>query len=425
MTIASTRRYARLLDLLRIVARRFHEDRCMQIASSLTYTSLLALVPMLTIALTVISAFPVFGQLTGALQEFVLENLVPTSADVIATYAQQFTTNAAKLTAVGIGFLAVTSIMLLVTIDRAFNDIWRVRRSRPIVQRIFVYWTLITIGPVLIGASLTLTSWVVGQTVGFVRVLPGAGVVVLTIAPILLTSTALALLYAAMPNRRISLKDAAIGGLLAGIVFEIVKRGFAFYVTAFPTYTLVYGAFATVPVFLLWVYVSWLIVVFAAVVVASLPEWREGAGQHRPVPGSDFFDALQILKMLWRAHTDGSSVKLAHIVKAVSVRIERVEAILEAMTAVGWISRTVPPGWVLHRDASTITVEDVFRLFVFQIDARVSGRHADPALENLLDDLAASTADKLTVPLTQLFETAERREITPGPRPISPAAAAS
>jgi membrane protein len=123
-------RAIRMLDLARIVARRFNEDRCMQIASSLTYTSLLSVVPMVTVALTVIAAFPVFSQLAAALQIFILQNLVPASAGVIATYTEQFSTNAAKLTAVGIVFLVVTSIMLLLTIDRAFNDIWRVKRPR-------------------------------------------------------------------------------------------------------------------------------------------------------------------------------------------------------------------------------------------------------------------------------------------------------
>ncbi|MDB5902041.1 MAG: rane protein, partial [Betaproteobacteria bacterium] len=247
----------------------------MQIASSLTFTSLLSIVPMVTVAVTVIAAFPVFGDLTAALQTFILQNMMPASAESIATYTQQFSTNAGKLTAVGIAFLVVTSIMLLLTIDRAFNDIWRVKRSRPVVQRVLVYWTLITIGPVLIGASLTLTSWLVGQAVGLVRGLPGASVALLSVVPVALTSVALALLYIAMPNRRIATRDAVIGGLIGGIAFELMKRGFALYVSYFPTYTLVYGAFATVPVFLLWIYLSWLVVIFGAVVVAALPEWRE------------------------------------------------------------------------------------------------------------------------------------------------------
>ena len=380
----------------------------MQIASSLTFTSLLAIVPMVTIAVTVIAAFPVFGEVTAALQAFILQNLVPASAESVASYTQQFSTNAAKLTAVGIGFLVVTSIMLLLTIDRAFNDIWRVKRARPVVQRIFVYWTLITIGPVLIGASLTLTSWLVGQAVGFVRGLPGAGVVLLSTVPIVLTSIALALLYVAMPNRRIALRDAIIGGVIGGVAFELMKRGFALYVSYFPTYTLVYGAFATVPVFLLWVYLSWLVVIFGAVIVAALPEWREAAGQRHPVPGSDFFDALQILKILWRAHHTGAPVTLSELLGAATVRIENVERILDTMVAAGWVRRTVPNGWVLHRDASTITVEDVFGVFVFRAEAHRPGREADPALEALVVEMGQRMSESTRMPLSTLFVAAER-----------------
>ncbi|MGZ5228780.1 MAG: YihY family inner membrane protein [Burkholderiales bacterium] len=394
-------------DLVRIVMRRFNEDRCMQIASSLTYTSLLSIVPMVTVALTVIAAFPAFGEVTAALQTFILQNLVPASADVIASYTQQFSTNAAKLTAVGIAFLVLTSIMLLLTIDRAFNDIWRVKRPRPVVQRVFVYWTLITVGPVLIGASLTLTSWLVGQAVGFVRGVPGAGVVLLSIVPVVLTSLAFSLLYIAMPNRRIALRDAVLGGVLAGVAFEVMKRSFAFYVAQFPTYTLVYGAFATLPVFLLWIYLSWLVVIFGAVVVASLPEWREAAGQRQPVPGSDFFDALHILKIVWQAHQTGQAVTLSELLQATTLRIENVESILETMVGSGWVRRTLPNGWVLHRDAATIKVEDVFRLFVFRGDAHLPGREADADLEAAIHEMGTRMGETMRVSLSTLFRSAE------------------
>lgn len=403
--------------------RRFYEeDRCMQIASSLTFTTLLSIVPIVTIALTVIAAFPVFGSVTAALQTFILEYMVPDSLEVIATYTQQFTKNAAKLTAVGIGFLVVTSIMMLLTIDRAFNDIWRVKRPRGIVQRVFVYWTLITIGPILIGASLSLTSWLVGQAVGLVKGLPGAGVALLTIVPIILTSTALCLLYMAMPNRRIRLRDAVVGGLLGGIVFEAMKRSFAFYIAQFPNYTLVYGAFAAVPIFLLWIYVSWLVVIFGAVVVAALPEWRDGAGQSAPAPGSDFFDALQILKILWRAHQKGEVVRLPEVLAAATVRIEQVEGILDTMIGAGWVSRTLPTGWVMHRDPVTITVEDVYRLFVFRGDAHRPARGADAELETLVHELGARVSDGMRLSIDSLFQAADKSETLSAtvPRNVQP-----
>jgi membrane protein len=403
----------RLVDLARIVTRRFYDDRSMQIASSLTFTSLLSIIPIVTVALTVITAFPVFGEMISALQIFLLDNMVPASADVIASYTQQFTRNAAKLTAVGIFFLFVTSIMLLLTIDRAFNDIWRVKKPRSIVQRVFVYWTLLTIGPVLIGASLSLTSWLVGQAVGLVRGLPGAGVVLLSIVPVLLTSIAFSMLYIAMPNRRIQVRDAVIGGLLAGIAFEIMKRGFALYVANFPTYTLVYGAFATLPIFLLWIYLSWLVVISGAVVVASLPEWRDGAAQAKPVPGSDFFDALQILRILWQAHHNGAVLTMTELLAATSVRIEQVENILDTMVGSGWLSRTQPAGWVLHRDPTSISVQDVYGLFVFRGEAHRPARGADPELETQIHELAARIGEHMRMTLDALFRAGDDDEVLP------------
>lgn len=414
----------RLFGLGRIVMRRFYDDDCMQIASSLTFTTLLSIVPIVTVALTVITAFPVFGEMTAALQVFLLNNMMPSSADVIVSYTQQFTQNAAKLTAVGIAFLFVTSVMLLLTIDRAFNDIWRVKRSRSIVSRVFVYWTLITVGPVLVGASLSITSWLVGHAVGLVRGVPGVSVVLLSIVPVVLTSIALSLLYAAMPNRRILLRDAAVGGLLGGVAFEIMKRGFGFYIAQFPTYTLVYGAFATVPIFLLWIYTSWLVVIFGAVVVAALPEWRAGAGQARSVPGSDFFDALQILKILWRAHGTGQVVLLPELLGAATVRIEQVESILETMVGAGWVSRTSPSGWVLHRDPTGITVEDVYRLFVFQGEAHRPARDADPELNTQIHELAARMSENTRMTLDALFRSPEVGAALPETRPQVQAAQA-
>jgi membrane protein len=186
-----------------------------------------------------------------------------------------------------------------------------------------------------------------------------------------------------------------------------MKRSFAFYVAQFPTYTLVYGAFATLPVFLLWIYLSWLVVIFGAVIVAALPEWRAVAGQRRPAPGSDFFDALQLLKILWYAHQTGQPVTLSELLAAVTVRIESVEGILDTMVSAGWVRRTLPNGWVLHRDATTITVEDVFQMFVFRGDAHLPGREADAELERLVHEIGARIGQSVRVSLAALFLAAE------------------
>jgi membrane protein len=375
----------------------------MQIASSLTFTTLLALVPLATVALTLISAFPVFRDLSEALQAFVADNLLPDSADLIGSYTEQFTANAAKLTAVGLVFLAATAVMLMVTIEHAFNQIWRVTRPRPWMVRVIIYWTLLTVGPVLIGASLSLTSWLVSLSLGLVRDIPGAGVTLLKTVPVVFTSAAFALLYLALPNRRIRVRDAVIGGVLAGLVFEAGKRGFAWYVSQFPTYKLVYGAFASVPIFLLWIYISWLIVILGAVVVAVLPDWRARARRGALPPGADFVDALRILRVLWEAHGRGDAVRLTTLHAAVRTGVDRIEALLASMEAASWARRVLPDGWMLSRDPGTITLAQVYRRFVCRVDELAPACAGDAALEGVLREVSAGLAGRMEIPLEELF----------------------
>ena len=395
---------SRLAELVRVVARRFQEDHGLQTASSLTFTTLLSLVPIITVALTLISAFPVFHGMSGVIQNWVFDNMVPESADLIEKYADQFIDNAEKLTAVGIVFLAVTSIMLLMTIDDAFNDIWRVRRARPMLQRVLIYWALITVGPLLIGGSLSLSSWLMSASAGWTKDIPYASVTLIKFSAIALTCIALALLYYAMPNRPVKIRDAITGGVLAGVVFELTKHGFGFYITQFPTYKLVYGAFAAVPVFLMWLYISWLVVLLGAVAVAALPEWRQQSVQGRLAPGSNFVYALQVLKVLWQAQQRGDVVTVPGLHSALHMRYERIETILETMQRALWVNRAVPVGWVLHRNPATIAVADVYKLFVFDPELPVPGPDEQPELVSLARAFGNRIGDGVEMSLANLFE---------------------
>ena len=407
---------APLTDLVRIFARRFVEDRCMQIASSLTFTTLLALVPIITVALTVVSAFPVFGSWIQHLQRFLMNNIVPESVSSITTYAAQFSENATQLTAVGIAFVVLTALMLMMTIDTAFNHIWRASRPRNLLQRILVYWMVLTVGPLFVGASLSLTSYMIRLSLGLIDNPPGLGLLMFRFTSLALTAVALALLYWTVPNRRVLKRDALVGGLAAGVCLEALRQGFSFYIAHFASYELVYGAFAAVPVFLLWIYLSWLIVIGGAVLAALLPEWRERAGQSEPMPGSDFFDALQVLKVLWRAHRSGAVVSLSSLHPAVKVRIDHLEKILTMLCGAGWVARSGADGWLLSRDAAAIKVEDIYHLFVFNTDAHVPARHASAELDSLVYDISARIGSHLQMSLAQLFDQTE-----PGVEPGTPA----
>jgi membrane protein len=275
-----TRTWRHLVAFALEVPRRLFEDRLTQSAGSLTYTTLLASVPLVTVALSLATAFPVFETAMAALQEYVIENFLPDAGlGVLADQIDEFTARAGSLTAIGLGILGVTAVMLMLTIDDTLNRIFRVERKRPLVQRITMYWAVLSLGPLLIGLGLSMTSALVVNSFGMLN-LDRAAEYVLRGLPFLLTWAALASLYILVPNRRVAVTDALLGGFLAGIVFELAKRGFAVYVSHFPTYTLIYGAFATLLIFLVWLYVSWLIVLAGATFTAMLTEKSQILERH-------------------------------------------------------------------------------------------------------------------------------------------------
>jgi membrane protein len=256
---------------LRAFARRVDEDRCFDVAGSLTYSTLLALVPIVTVALSVAAAFPMFTEWTGRIDRLMVENLLPPSLGaVVSAYLAEFAAKAAQLRAIGLAFLFVAAGMLVMTIGDALHRTFRVGRPRPLLRRLLIYAGVVILGPLLVGASLTMTSYLVGIALGWTRGGPFGGEVLLRIVPVLLGTVALTLLYVAVPNRSVRLREAAIGGFLASAAFEVMKRGFAFYVAKFPTYNLVYGAFAVIPLFLLWLYLSWAVVMLGATLTAFL-----------------------------------------------------------------------------------------------------------------------------------------------------------
>jgi membrane protein len=261
----------RLLEFFLALARRLREDRGFETAGSLTFTTLLALVPLVAVALAIASPYPAFARAVDAVGRYASGHLLPEGGAAVTRQIAAFAEKAGELTRVGVAFVVVTALMLMHTVEEALNRIFRVQGRRPMLRRLVVYWAMLTFGPALIGAGLWMTSYLVVNSFGLLD-LDEQGKAALRLLPFVFTCAALTLLYLLVPYRRVAWRHAGAGGIVAGVIFEFAKRGFGLYVANFPTYALIYGAFAIIPLFLLWMYVSWVVVLFGATLVAALQE---------------------------------------------------------------------------------------------------------------------------------------------------------
>ena len=250
-----------------IVGKRFFHEGCPIQAAGLSYISLLSVVPLMTVSFSVLTAFPVFKGLDVKLQQFIFKNFVASSAQVIQQYLNSFASQVGKLSGTGIFFLFITAVLMIFAVERVLNRIWRVERRRNAIQAFLMYWAILTLTPVLLGVGVLISSHLLGfKAVADTATLSVLKKIAFTVFPYLFTFTAFTLLYAAVPNCKVKLRYAVIGAVVASVMFELAKLGFAFYITHFPTYKLLYGALAVVPIFLVWLYFSWLILLFGAII---------------------------------------------------------------------------------------------------------------------------------------------------------------
>jgi membrane protein len=278
---------------------RFREDRLSLTASSLTFTTTIALVPFFTVALAIFTAFPMFNKVQGALQAWLVQSLIPdTIARQVLGYLTQFAGKASRLGTAGLAALVVSAFALILTIDRTLNSIWRVRRPRPLGQRVLIYWAVMTLGPLLLGASLSITSYVVSASRGLVGAMPGSVRLALDAGEFLLLAAGLAALYRYVPNTHVRRGHAWAGALFAATGIELAKKLVAVYFGVVPTYSVVYGVFATLPILLVWIYVAWVVVLLGAVIAAYLPSLLVGGGRGGGGHGWQFQLALEALQRL-------------------------------------------------------------------------------------------------------------------------------
>jgi membrane protein len=376
---------------------RFREDRLGLSASSLTFTTTIALVPFFTVALAVFTAFPMFGKLQAGVQAWLVQSLVPDAiARQVLGYLTQFAGKASRLGSVGLAVLLVTALALVLTIDRTLNGIWRVRRVRPLGQRVLIYWAAITLGPLLLAASLSTTSYVLSASRGVVGALPGGLGVLLDLFEFVMVAVALTALYRYVPNTPVRWAHALAGGLYGALGLEIAKRLLAWYLSLVPTYSAVYGAFATLPILLVWIYIAWVIVLLGAVIAAYLPSLLAGASRRASGHGWQFQLALEVLQHLERARVGARrGMSASELAAAMGVDPLQLEPVLQTLVQLDWVGRLNEVDdhentrFVLLADAQSTALEPLLRHLLLPSSAATeklwtSGRLSSIYLKDVL-----------------------------------------
>jgi len=345
-----------LVEFWRFLLQRFIADKGTSNAAALTYTSLFAVVPMMTVTFSMLSAVPAFQDTGEQIQSFIFRNFVPSAGDALQQYLREFTTQARKLTWIGVAVLAATAFWMLVTIEKTFNTIWRVRQPRRGVSSFLLYWAILSLGPLLLGGGFAISTYFTSLSL-----ISGPDALLgvqeaLKFMPLLFSVTAFTLLYSTVPNAQVPFRHALLGGFFAAILFEVAKMLFGLYVRLFPGYQLIYGAFATVPLFLLWIYLSWLIVLFGAELVCSLgfsQQWRK-----RAVPR--LLMALGVLRVFYERQQLGQKVRLRDVQRQGWLLAEHEwEEILVFLEQQKLVAPTGSGTWVLSRDLGHYSLQQL------------------------------------------------------------------
>jgi len=385
--ISKTRQH-HAYTLIGYVVRRFSRDSCPSVASSLSYTSLLAMVPMMAIGLAMFAAFPAFSGMRDTLLRTMIENAAPSLAVMVEEHLQTFIRNAGEATGAGILGLAVTALLLINTIQTAFDRIWGGGRGFKI-QRFPIYWALITLGPILFGIAFSISSYAfaLAQSSTYMS---DAVRLSSWIAPFLLEAVGFLLFYRLIPTRPVRWMDAASGAVIAAVLFELLKRGFGYYLGMLTGYQTVYGALATLPIFLVWMYLGWLVVLIGAEITASLPEWRSGRRDpdERPRRGDVLGLALGALASLRKIQsTPTGGEKLDYLSRELGAEIGKLTYVMDMLRGARFVVRSDNRRWVLARDLNEVTLNDLVNaLNLSMADVQDCPRQ----IKDVMSDLAAA-----------------------------------
>lgn len=392
--------------LMRHVWKHFKEDRLFEEAASLSYTSLLALVPLLAVTFGVISIFPVFSEWAGQLQHFVFSNFVPAAGETIRNYMETFLASVSGLTLLGTVVLIVTALLLMFRIEVAFNKIWRVSEARTLTNRIVMYWAVLTLCPIMIGASVALGAQ---NLLAAFNLQEGVPQWLQQLGIFALMWMAFAVIFLLVPNRKVKFRDAMAGAFLTAVLFEVAKAGFVAYVSN-ANYAVIYGALATVPIFLFWLYLVWSVILFGASLAASLTTFK--GETHREVewpPRLELQMAYRVIGYLWEGQRKGRGVFvediLAHEEKVSEIQLRELLNRLRAVDIVGHHSEE---GWRLIRDLEELSLGDLhqagaFYLPMAEVDQCPRDGKWDAAFCAALESIRDSGREPLQTPLRQMY----------------------
>ncbi len=392
-------------EVLAFALHRAREVKVAQVAGGLTFTTTLSIVPLLAVALSVFAVFPLFAEYRLALEHRMLQGLLPPQlSSTVLRYLHDFTANAAGLTAYGLLFLVVTALLMIHTVDRVLNDIWKVQARRSVLARVLVYWTLLTLGPLAIGASLSTTSYLFALSGSPLAYSSGLTRAVLDLAPFVLGGLALAALYVLVPNRKVEWHDALIGGCIASAIGELLSYLFGLYIRS-STLPGIYGAFSAVPLFLFWVYLSWYAVLLGAAIAATLPMLRSTRFADERRAGNRFITAVALLRTLLRSREQGiddGRMPVAALARAVRFPDDGVERLLAELEKLNYVSRldgAHAGKWLLTCEVGQATLLPLFTRLA--VDPANSLLAAQPELGRWLD--AGLGASWLQEPLSAVL----------------------
>jgi len=344
----------RVQRLANHVWKHFREDRCLEEAASLSYTSLLAMVPLLAVIFGVVAAFPVFSQVSEKLQSFIFSNFIPAAGDQIEPYLNTFLDSVSSLTLPGTVFLIITALLLMFRIEVAFNRIWRVDRARTLINRIVMYWSVLTLGPILTGAAIALSAQKVLSTLGIEEGLaPGWN----HLGIFFLSWMVFTMFFVLVPNRRVQFRDAVVGAFLSTVLFDVAKLGFVAYVSN-ANYSVIYGALATIPIFLFWLYIVWAVILFGASLAASLTTFSDRISAEGDWPDKWTFQlSYRLVGHLWSAQRKGESLARKELMELEERASEhQIVQLMQQLQTAHIVTRNHEERWILARDIEDVTL---------------------------------------------------------------------